>query len=399
MPSLLLSACPNLGSLTLDECSSEQWMDDPHTASTYTQLRILHLIDCETVWQLPHLPSLTALLLDGWRREAEEDEHTVNQVASQLTQLRLGHAFHLSPLVPHVPSLRHNLQRLELPEMMLTNDLYKSLHELLPGLRCVEFRELSLSSSHADVGCSWQELRLAPYGFHSLQQLAMLPLARAGRRTRGVQRLVLLPRIKCWNDSGDVGANVAAVCSSSCRLAPVLLRGPPPGAVLLSTAPQDLARVLLLLACFEPHSIRGLCLDVTGHMPQPGVAAVGAALAASGGGAGALARCHTLSLTWPNAFDPFTHNACFQDDAACAALLPMLMATPIVTMRFNGTMSTDQLAAICCPDSLAAVTRPIALHVYSMLVTPEDLPLVQAAIAAAGKADVVTLCWKPCYEL
>ncbi len=73
---MLLAACPNLGSLTLVLGSPRtnrvprHPKHDPHTAVTHTQLHTLRLEGCDATWQLPQLPSLTALLLDGkqWHR-------------------------------------------------------------------------------------------------------------------------------------------------------------------------------------------------------------------------------------------------------------------------------------------------------------------------------------------
>jgi hypothetical protein len=84
----------------------------------------------------------------------------VNQVAPQLTRLMLGGVQHLSTLEPCVPGLAHNLQRLERPSLELPDVVITAMHQLPPGPRCVEFGRLSLSSSHADADCGWQELRL-----------------------------------------------------------------------------------------------------------------------------------------------------------------------------------------------------------------------------------------------
>jgi hypothetical protein len=380
-PCTLLAACPNLGTLKLGNVEVTHSSREQPTAGTYPQLHTLHLDSCGAIGQLPQLPSLTALLLDGWFI-AEELPCAVNQVASQLTRLRLpvGTMQSLATIQPCVPGLTHNLQRLELPSLVLTDDVFTSLHQLLPGLRCVEFKELRLISNHADVGCSWQELRLAPDGHHSVQQLTMLPLARAGRHTVGLQRLVL-PGIHRDRVGGleEISAKVAAVCSSSCRLAPMHVEGEPLGQFTLGM--EYIVRMLPLLSCFEPGSICSLRLGLWDHMLQSTLAAFGAALAIHGGGYAAVARCHTLTLACTG----------FQDDATCAALLPMLMATSIsevVITCFGTQVTSAQLAAMCCPNSLAAVTRPISLRVKC---APTDVQQAQAEIAAAGKAHLIRL--------
>ncbi len=297
-------------------------------------------------------------------------------MASQLTRLRLGGIEDLSTLEPCLPGLRHNLQRLELPWMELTDDVYKSLHDLLPGLRCVEFGEVFLSSSHADVDCSWQELRLESDTMHHLQQLAQLPLARAGKR--GLQRLVL--------EGCRMDADVTAVCSSTCQLAPVQTVANQLGSFSLELGWEHLSHLLPLLRCCAPNSIGSFHVTMS-HGPcaygisHAALSALGAAFA-TGGGAAALARCHTLTL-----------DNCFHAAAVCAALLPMLMTTPIATVWLTtDSITPKQLTALCCPDSLAAVTRPITLRV-SVRYSNQNVSLrkAQAAIVAAGKADLVRL--------
>jgi hypothetical protein len=148
---------------------------------------------------------------------------------------------------------------------------------------------------------------------------------------------------------------------------------------------QELGRVLPLLACFEPDSIRSLkfmfCFDDL--IAQPVLTALGAALSTTGGGGyAAVSGCHTLTLSTLHGF---------QDDAACAALLPMLMATHITTVDCGYTHhhpASAWLVTACCPDSLAAVTRPITLR---LCCEPGVLQQVQAAVAAAGKAELVHL--------
>jgi hypothetical protein len=280
-------------------------------------------------------------------------------------------------------ALLHNLQRLDLPSLVLSDDAFTSLRDLLPGLRSLTVGELCLSSSHADVDCSWRELRLAscsrecattPSYAPTVQQLTKLPLAQAGKPTPGLQRLALTGiDCRCITD-----ADVAAVRSSCCRLAAVEGKERRP-LMLRCYRPQHLDRVLPLLACFEPHAIRSLewTMDVFGMITQPSLAALGAALSAEGGNA-AVASCHTLTLD--------CHG--FQDDAACAALLPMLMKTPITTVHLRCGYVLQHLAAICCPGSLAAVTRCINLQVFC---APVDVQQAQAAVAAAGKAHLICL--------
>jgi hypothetical protein len=344
-------------------------------SGTYPQLHTLSLDWCGAGWQA-HLPSLTALLLDVWVR-SDSIQHTVNQVASQLTRLRLRCVDSLQLLQPCMPGLAHNLQRLELPKLCLTNEGFDSIRTQLPGLRCVEFASLSLSSSCADVECSLRELRLVGYCTSPLSQLARLPLARAGNQNQGLQRLVL-GGIAFWSASVDRDADVAAVCSSSCRLEPVHVEGEQLQHFRLYMGLQDLEGILQLLACFVPDSICSLELHFWG-LSQPALAAWGVAMALSGGAAAALARCHALTLSCRD----------FQDDAACAALLPMLMTTPVLTLSFQDDVSAARLAAMCSPGSLAAVTRPITLRVRC---EPDaDVQQAQAAIAAAGKAELVSL--------
>jgi hypothetical protein len=105
-------------------------------------------------------------------------------------------------------------------------------------------------------------------------------------------------------------------------------------------------------------------------MPQPTLVALGAARPA-------LPTCHTITL----------ERASFQDAAACAALLPLLMTTSIATCSIYSyqLVPEAQLAAICCPDALAAVTRRITLR-FSCRDTMRQM---QAAVVAAGKAHVV----------
>jgi hypothetical protein len=380
---LLLSTCPNLGSLKLYDRGSQP-AREPHQASpgTYPQLHTLHLIQCGAPWQLPPLPSLTALLLEGsW--QAQEVQCIVNQVASQLTRLRVAWLIDMPAFQPCLLVLRHNLQRLELPMLGLTDDVFKVINELLPELRCVEFGNLSLSSSHADVECSWRELR-GSYR-DALRQLAWLPLARADKPAlRGLQRLVL-EGVDCVGDSEEISASVATVCSSTCQLAPLHRGGEQRGAFALYLCSEDFQRVQPLLTRFAPDSIRSLALcpeTPSGHglatLPHPAMAALGAALATNGG-MSALARCHTLKLV-----------SDFKDAAMCAALLPMLMGTPISTLFIPCRISTAQLAAICCPGSLATVTRPITLRVESRSThNIVNVEMAQAAVNAAGKAHLV----------
>jgi hypothetical protein len=265
--------------------------------------------------------------------------------------------------------------------MPLTDDVFKSLHQLMPGLRCVQVGKLSLATSHADVDCSWQELQL--HCELPLCKLLWLPLARAGRQTRGVQRL-LLAGIQCVLGPEAIDADVAAVCSSSCRLAPVHVgsdEGKQPEPFTLRVGLENLARVLPLLACFESNSIHSLRLCYRRDVLQPALTALDAALATSGGMA-ALARCHTLTLDFIS----------FQDDAPFAQLLPMLMATPVRTLCVKSNVSEACLAAICAPHSLAAVTRSITLQGGAwnrrLNVSVEK---AEASVNAAGKAHLVRL--------
>jgi hypothetical protein len=385
----LLATCPNLGSLKLDGCRIDACTrppNDPHAGYSHTQLHTLHLNGACTAWQLPRLPSLTALLIDGDQIAVDAMQHTMNQYASQLTRLRLGHVDQLSFLQPYVHGLRHNLQRLELPSVDLTDDLFNSLHDLLPGLRCVEFGRVCLKSSHADVDCGWQEMRLGSNKAPSLFQLARLPLARAGRQTRGVQRLVLAS-VDCWR---VLDAQVAVMCSSACRLEPLPVAGKQQRHLAFTLDSQNVERALSLLACFEPDSIRNLELLISGFnfITQPAVAALGGALATTDcGGYAAVARCHTLTLAVNGRWE---FNFEFLDAAACAALLPMLMATPITTVHLSShcaSVAAAWMTAVCCTESLTAVTRPITLRVEHAGCVQQ----AQAAINAAGKADLLHL--------
>jgi hypothetical protein len=370
----LLTACPNLGRLDM-VCIPMDEADHPDTADTHSQLHTLHLFKSSAVLPMPNLPSLTALLLD-WCQGSGVDQvqHAVNPVASQLTRLRINcHTVDVAALTPCVPGLKHNLQRLELPSTELTDGIFK----LLPELCCVEFWQLSLSCSVADVDCSWRELRLATIEQSSLRQLAWLPLARAGRKTPGLQRLELAG-INCKYLFGDRDALVAAVRSSTCRLAPVQVAGEQQQRrVVLSGEQDDLELALPLLACFEPDSIFnfGLCTGWEDISPTV-LTALGSLFAIDG--AASLARCHTLEISFGR----------WANKVACAALLPMLMATPVTTVVFLSSMTAEQLAAICCPQSLAAVTRRIMLRVRCV---PFGLQQAQEAIAAAGKAELLSL--------
>ncbi len=379
---LLLWACPNLERLALVHCvrgADAPLINGAHSIDSHPQLHTLHLLRSRAGWQLPHLPSLTTLLIDGACADGGVQD-TVHQVGSQLTRLRLGHVRQLSTLVPCMPHLTYNLQRLELPSLGLTDELLTTCHSLLPGLRRVEVCRLSLRRSCVDVDCSWQELRmpicepryLPPTAYApSLDELAKLPLAREGKP--GLQRLVLAG-LYFW--SVDLAAALATVRSSRCRLAAWEIQQRRPFRLVFNGL-ENLAYLPPVLACFEPDSIHSLEVEVKGKMSQPVLAALGAALAT--GGSAAVARCHTLTLAFDDGF---------QDDAACTSLLPMLMATPITALLFRKRFDIAQLAAICCPESLAAVSRPIRLYVKCV---PTVWQQVQAAIDAAGKPNLLCL--------
>jgi L-lactate permease len=154
------------------------------------------------------------------------------------------------------------------------------------------------------------------------------------------------------------------------------LNGKQLGDFLLHVGLENLERVLPLLACCEPASIRELTVGTWKRMSAVrhcAIVALGAALGA-GGDAAAGSHCATLVM-----------HGYFQDDAACAALLPMLMATALVTVRL-GYVLEAQVAAIFCPAALAVVTRSICLH---MTCEPDARLLVRAAIDAAGKSHLV----------
>jgi hypothetical protein len=91
-----LVACPNLGSLALHSTYGfeDLWPADDSRNATYPQLHTLALGWHVTAWHLTHLPSLTALLLDGYW-DAKYVQNTVNQVPSQLTRLRVDDASQL----------------------------------------------------------------------------------------------------------------------------------------------------------------------------------------------------------------------------------------------------------------------------------------------------------------
>jgi hypothetical protein len=133
--------------------------------------------------------------------------------------------------------------------LRLTNDVYKSLHELLPGLHCIEVGSLMLSSSHADVDCSWQELRFRGEIAPNMRQLAWL-----------LQRLVL-PGIACVQTTEDSGDIAAVLCSSGCRLASArntwTFR-------LHSTSSESLARMLAQLSAIRcPDALAAVTRCVT----------------------------------------------------------------------------------------------------------------------------------------
>jgi hypothetical protein len=112
-------------------------------------------------------------------------------------------------------------------------------------------------------------------------------------------------------------------------------------------------------------------------MSQSALVALGAALATGGT---SMLDCCNLVLE--------CHG--FQDAAAAySTLLPMLMPTSVKALTILNQVSAAQLAAVCCPDSLAAVTRPVMLALeVEVGHTNQEISQIQAVSDAAGKSQL-----------
>jgi hypothetical protein len=404
VPPSLLAACPQLQHLTLDECAVAKPTPGKAAAiittsssgavTPHANLHTLNLISPAQLWTsqpatgLADLPSLHTLLLGEVRGLTDAACRTIAVVASQLTRLRLEcgaddtsdiYQHILQPLLAHCSAgLSQQLQRLELPKACLCDEGIEALCGQLPALSVAEVKTLELLDNRSGMACNWQEL--VTTGFVPIEFLAHLPLARAGRQG-GVQKLSLT-RVACLESNPFLSTGIATVCGSTCQISAV-----PDGDGLrflcMSCCDADGMHTLTqLLRRFEPDSVEGLGLMLTssshGENEDLRVQALAAFAAEMAAGHAALNKCKRLVL------DDMDNN--WYTPAACAVLLPTLMPSK-VDLIFLQKLSPIAAAAVCSPDALAAVTRPMAIGVCSDV----DVAGMQAAITAAGKGHLLVV--------
>jgi hypothetical protein len=399
IPPALLAACPQLHHLTLVDCSASKSAPRQQratgtsggTAAADTHLHTLVLRAHNQLWApepatgLSSLTALHTLLLTGDDAGLSDAAcQSIAVVATQLTRLSLDcRAVDddqpiLQPLMQHcVPGLSQRLQRLELPRATLYDHEFLALCEQLPELDVVEVRCLRLQDNHADVPCNWQQLVINSLAI--VEDLARLPLARAGRHG-GLQK-VAMTMFSC---GGMIPAplplfnsSVATVRDSTCHLTPVLASSGVGRLFLVCSSAAGLQALAPLLRRFEPDSIARLGVwqhNIDNDDESLRVQALTALLAEVAAGHAALNSCTQLFFVDNQWFTP----------AACSALLPALMPSKVKILALQG-FHPDAAAAVCSPESLAAVTRPLIIGVDGEI----DVAAVRAAIAAAAKGHFV----------
>jgi hypothetical protein len=273
--------------------------------------------------------------------------------------------------------LSQRLQRLELPQLELCDGAFIDLCGLLPALHFVEVSSLGLLDNHTNAACNWQEMVIGDVVF--VDQLARLPLARAGRQG-GVQKLSLT-RITCAEVTPSLCSSISAVCGSECRLDTIPDSYGSRMLMLKCCGAACTQAVVPLLRCFEPDSVDKLALievkdkeDIEGMRVQ----AINAFAAEMVAGLAGLQSCFGVAFV-----DAGRH---WYTPAACPTILPAMMPSHVRSIWLH-TFHPDAVAAVFSPEALASVTRPISIRVGSDV----DVAAVQAAVNAAGKGRLVDL--------
>ncbi len=237
VPGWLAAACPALHSLRLAVCTvrAGEDMQSQHkrqgqvAAAFPFQLQSLCLrwgiveqqLLAETLASLPSLTSLDVTLLYSNTDSRVDMSSVLSALAGQLTQLVWYHECAVrqlrldEPVVPSLltsPAILCKLSKLQWLDMMgitLDDAGLRVLLKNLPTLTHVGVRKLVLHESHADVGCSWEELNMCTV---TVTSLAHLPL-------RGIKR-VCVDELESTAAAGASGAAAAAQLTAALAAAP-----------------------------------------------------------------------------------------------------------------------------------------------------------------------------------
>jgi hypothetical protein len=332
---------------------------------------------------------------------ADDTCQTIAVVASQLIRL----CYKAGPYDRHLPvprllaycasGLSQRLQRLELPQVVVNDRYLVAFCGQLPVLSFLEVATFLLMENHANLACSWQEMVISEAALGEM--LARLPLARSGRQG-GVRKLTLR-KIAVCEMTPAVSNGLASVCCSGCQLSTISECRWARQLHLVCYGSACLQGVSRLLRQFEPGSVE--TLTVTQRRMDPltlmilngaygfdqdsdelRLQALTAFAAEVAAGHAGLNSCRRISFCADGTSSG--HN--WYTPAVCSAMLPALMPSSIASMSIDG-LAPDAAVAVCSPEALAAVTRPMILGVGKGV----DVAAMQAAINAAGKGHLLTV--------
>ncbi len=239
VPTCLTAACPELRTLQLSFCNLQGCDDEDvqgdAAAGFPTQLQTLcwrqsynssGILPQRLISALAALPNLTSLELGLVGTGSSDDMCTVlSALAGQLTRLVWRPSRHSEPCLASflsVPATWMKLTQLQCLDVspsrwsgdwngIIVNDA--ALRVLLAHMKTlthVHVHTVELQHSHADVGCSWEELSMDNV---SVTSLAHLPL-------RGIKRVWVKELESALTTAGDGGgAGVAAAASHTAAAA------------------------------------------------------------------------------------------------------------------------------------------------------------------------------------
>ncbi len=199
VPACLTAACPSLRTLRLTLCTLQapgegQQQQQQGEVTFPPHLHALHVHNSDIVplqvlaTTLAALPSLTTLavrLADRSPYSCDDMTTVLSALVGQLTQFEFVCSLHDKPsaapffTTPAVLDKLSKLQRLDIRRTILHDTCLSVLLERMPTLTHVSVHSAELQNSHADVGCSWEELSMYSV---TVTSLAHLPL-------RGIKRV------------------------------------------------------------------------------------------------------------------------------------------------------------------------------------------------------------------
>ncbi len=239
VPAFLTAACPALRTLRLTDCYLRAPEDMKNVEQQQGEVAFPSQLQSLYLWYgtimqrqqllvsaLAALPSLTSLdvkLLCHCTDSRVDMSTVLPALAGQLTQLAWSCEWHEQPRLPSwlaSPAVLGKLSKLkELHTFGTTLDDAGFLFLLLnlPLLTHIGVRKVVLQHSHADAGCSWEELRMCTV---TVTSLADLPL-------RGIKRVCVDELVSAAAAvAGDDGVEAAASHTAAARLTAALAAAP-----------------------------------------------------------------------------------------------------------------------------------------------------------------------------